>query len=997
MFYFQRRVGNGVANSHRILRWTFAYKDRVLGFAVYKSIPLLACWLIAFPPGPFSSRATAQETLKSIPSIRLSQRQHPNESHSFSIQGRLVFCAPLWNRFRIQDSESSVWCIGAREVRSVIDGATIGDEFLLTGVVEPKKSILTIQSATLIHEGGIDDLRFHDALVDGAPVRWKFVRHEGTVSEVFSTPVMTRLLLKEMEEDISVVLYGDHMECDFSALPGQRIAALGYLEVDDDRQDAKTNSLRILAMSPEQIQPLDNPPSPAPLAPPIEAPHLESVVIEARIDYVAPTYVIAGKTKIATHAWSWIQPGDGAVIRLVDLDQQRQTARAIELEILASKPRDAPPRANVDQLSQGQHRYERVTTTGTVIDSEVTDLVTTLRLKSGETIFAATVARTNARQDPGYHRAGTRLQLTGLIQPVDSSSPGSPGFQMRVNSLDDIRVENSGLVISPRWMWLIGGAAATLTAIVSMWFFTLKQTVVARTSELRSLNARVLAATHSVRDAILVFDVDGKVTLTDEKLKSMFGVEIELGAEREEVLTSVLLSQRTDSGVLKEFQGFREYWTDAFKSQTFVDTREFAIGNGRWLSVYTAPVQQEQRYFGRIWTLDDITARKQQEAEQLHARKINAIGRLAGGIAHDFNNLLMVVDANLTACQSEPQSEDARQRLETANRAVDRAAELTQQLLAFSRRSSVETVAVDVTRLLEETESFLRSTIDSRLKLEVSAAPDCGCVRANAAQLQQVLINLCQNSRDALEERGATGHIRLTASPVLDPQVGKCVKMVIEDNGPGMPEEVLEQIFEPFYTTKPMGQGTGLGMAMALGVAEQLGGRIECHSRVNEGTRVELILPHTELSVLSGKQAPPPKASSLNDGEFARKRVLLIDDNSAVLEAGMIVVTQLGCDAEMANSGEAALDLIRQDDQFDLILVDYLMPKMTGVETMKAIRQLAPNIPVVICSGYSDAVSMDSEAQPDGLLPKPFRVQTLLDLIESLCGPNQDGPAHRVG
>jgi PAS domain S-box-containing protein len=392
--------------------------------------------------------------------------------------------------------------------------------------------------------------------------------------------------------------------------------------------------------------------------------------------------------------------------------------------------------------------------------------------------------------------------------------------------------------------------------------------------------------------------------------------------------------------------------------------------------------------------LRDVTARKRDEearergrveAERLEAalhqaQKLETVGQLAGGVAHDFNNLLAVImhssEFALMTLEGHPAAEEVRE----IRAAADRAAALTRQLLVFSRREIVQPQLLDLNGLVSEVERLLRRTIGEHIVLEAALDPRTPSVQADPNHLEQVLLNLAVNARDAMPGGGT---LRVETSTVTldepysrlhaDVKPGRYVRLAVSDTGCGMPEEVRERAFEPFFTTKPKGTGTGLGLATTYGIVKQNGGHIEIYSEVGEGTVLKVYLPAVEGDALEQPMDEPVTVRGGN-GE----RILVVEDEEGVRRVTERILCAHGYEVTAASGPEAALSLVETAD-VDLVLTDVVMPGMSGAMLVERLREEEPRLPAIFMSGYTDR---PGALPPDAaFLSKPFSRQELLDRV----------------
>jgi PAS domain S-box-containing protein len=369
----------------------------------------------------------------------------------------------------------------------------------------------------------------------------------------------------------------------------------------------------------------------------------------------------------------------------------------------------------------------------------------------------------------------------------------------------------------------------------------------------------------------------------------------------------------------------------------------------------------------------DMTDRRAVDEQLRQSQKMEAVGQLTNGVAHDFNNLLATIIPNLELAQSKIKNECVLKYLENAIRAAERGAQLTNQLLAFSRRHEVLTEPVDVNQVVSEACEMLPRTIGPTIEIETSLAANAWWALTEPGQLELAILNLAINARDAMSAGGkltiATRNIargRGRGFPPLDP--GDYVMISVADTGAGMTEDVRRRAFEPFFTTKEVHKGTGLGLSMIYGFAQQSGGTVTIDSEIGHGTTVQIYLPRA-----------PHRGSALEEADEDSRldagppsRILVVDDNSAVRSITAIMLRTFGHYAIEAAGGQDALDLLEQDRQFDLLMVDLAMPNMHGDEFATRARDLVPDVPILFVTGYAEPGLV--RQRPEGeILKKPFR------------------------
>ncbi|TCZ64806.1 ATP-binding protein [Roseicella aquatilis] len=388
--------------------------------------------------------------------------------------------------------------------------------------------------------------------------------------------------------------------------------------------------------------------------------------------------------------------------------------------------------------------------------------------------------------------------------------------------------------------------------------------------------------------------------------------------------------------------------------------------------------------------LEQMAERERIESQLRQSQKVEAIGQLTGGVAHDFNNLLMAVLGNLALLRKRLPAEDARsQRLiEGATQGAQRGAALTQRLLAFARRQDLRVEAVDLAALVEGVADLLRRSLGPRVALRLALKAGLPPALADANQVELALLNLAVNARDAMPDGGSlTITLELLAeeaapAPADGPPAAR-LRLGVADTGTGMDAATLARAVEPFFSTKPIGQGTGLGLSMVHGVARQLGGELRLRSRPGEGTTADILLPAAApaASPVAGEGQPAVRDAV----PAAPARILVVDDDPLIGRSTADMLEDLGHTVVAAGGGAQALALLGQGIGVDLLVTDYAMPGMTGLELARAARLLRPGLPVVLASGFAD---LSNDAAPPDLprLAKPYQQDQLAALVNQALG-----------
>ena len=416
----------------------------------------------------------------------------------------------------------------------------------------------------------------------------------------------------------------------------------------------------------------------------------------------------------------------------------------------------------------------------------------------------------------------------------------------------------------------------------------------------------------------------------------------------------------------------------------------------------TARIQAEEQQRHLNAVLEERVAERTRELEEAHrrvlaeahqreraeeqlrqAQKMETIGQLTGGVAHDFNNLLMVVLGNLQLLGRHFAGDAKATRLiDGAVQGAQRGASLTQRLLAFARRQDLQVVPVNLRGLIRDMEDLLQRSVGSRIAIELDVPERLPQVLADANQVELALLNLTVNARDAMPEGGK---IRIELKEVEQPSEqdslapGRYVVLSVIDHGQGMDSATLQKAIEPFFSTKELGKGTGLGLSMVHGLALQMNGRLRLTSAPGKGTTADLWIPVSTAELaereetISAAHRPNPSGP---------KRILLVDDDVLIAMSSADMLTDLGHDVVETHSAKEALKLIDGGETFDLLITDYSMPGMTGMELAKAARDRVPGLPILLASGYAD---LPSGVEIDvARLGKPYSQDQLALMIEKI-------------
>lgn len=385
----------------------------------------------------------------------------------------------------------------------------------------------------------------------------------------------------------------------------------------------------------------------------------------------------------------------------------------------------------------------------------------------------------------------------------------------------------------------------------------------------------------------------------------------------------------------------------------------------------------------------EISERKQAEAALQQAQKMEMIGQMTGGVAHDFNNLLTAVLGNLELAIRRNSDEKIRRYLEGATQAAKRGAKLTGQLLAFSRTQRLQMETVDLNGIVTAMGDLLFTTIGATVRIETVLQKDLWPAIADPSQIESVILNLAVNARDAMPDGGrltiSTSNVdRNDPSKPYELGAGDYIAVSVEDNGTGMTDEVVAKAFEPFYTTKPVGSGTGLGLSQVYGIAKQTGGTVSISTKLGHGTTMKVYLPRsTEQATAKPTQDHAAEAHRSHEAT-----ILVVDDDQDVRELAVSCLKSLGYHVRKAEGGRAAIDVISEGCRIDLVLIDVAMPEVSGVQAIQAILRMRPGIPFLYMTGYMGRTALDPSEQR--VLKKPFTIAELAEKVEEVLFPDDE-------
>jgi two-component system cell cycle sensor histidine kinase/response regulator CckA len=512
-------------------------------------------------------------------------------------------------------------------------------------------------------------------------------------------------------------------------------------------------------------------------------------------------------------------------------------------------------------------------------------------------------------------------------------------------------------------------------------------------AQLQRSEAQFRSLVHDAPYGIYRVTLDGQLLHANPALVTMLGYDSEEELMRRNMERDIYRDPQTRQRLLKE---------NSHKNDFRALEAEWRRKDGKIITVRMTghPVLEKDNSLSYFEVFaEDITERRSLERQLIQAQKMEAIGRLAGGIAHDFNNLLSVILGHSDILEQQVGSNGAmRKSVEATRNAAERAAALTMQLLAFSRKQVIEPTVIDLNTSVTEIQKMLHRVIGEDIELAIRLQPDLGYVKADPGQLGQVLMNLAVNSRDAMPSGGKlaieTANVELDDTYVrqhLGARSGPFVMLAVSDTGIGMDSGTLSHIFEPFFTTKEPGKGTGLGLSMVYGIIKQNNGYIMAYSEPGRGTTFKIYFPRTAESL----PAPHQVRKEVQGGS---ETILIVEDELALRELTCLLLQEAGYTVLESSGVEDAIATAKDSHRkIDLLLTDIVMPRMDGRELANQLVGLRPNLKILYMSGYTDDVIVNRGALTQGtmLVQKPFTKSTLLQKVRETLDSQVANPLTR--
>ena len=978
-------------------------------FYMRASVMFVVAWFVAIPPHSvlanppdntekpstldegLSDGAADQSPIKSIRAVRAAYRKGPTAGHPVEITGTLtLFDSDSHNCF-VQDGDDSVYVGFPVDQWPTSPDFQIGSQVRVTGVLADfDNGVLASSFSTIGNcelpipiDDQLDEMQLGDC--------WgRWIVHEGIVLDAVCLTDATYFGLVWNDIYFSTRIAQRIGVGRAQALIGCRVRISGVLACEKEQE--KLERFIIYLTSQEQIEVLEQGPG---------WPKFESVSIAELQDNVgADVKVRAGISYIDRHRRLLVEQDRSSLTinfpltdsfylgEGIDAYGRWKSENEMDALLIVEKPKQALRSAVVmtaTELLNKNCPLHRVVIEANVLEIESHGKIRELHMEDGGVKFKMRFEADDATFQKMRLNQAARVRGSGCA------------MLLRANTLDErfqVLISDVGLVSVEAWkedlyrdrittaISVVVLAGTILLAMIGILRFQVRS----RTRELARETARLEASYDSVREGVFLIDETGVPSKCNQRFLELFGLRRPPKNFADFVRSAALKIDSPDE--------FERWCTKQEASINGAESRDFTTSHEppRQYHIYTSSIELSPRRkntrSARIWTFDDITERCALENQLREAQKMEAVGRLAGGVAHDFNNILATILINVELMQLDPSQAIGEQidRLTMAEEAIQRATKLTRSLLEYSRHTTLEVTVLDVDSLVEETRDFIRPMIGADVEIRVRMGASNKYIKGDKSRLQQVLMNLCLNARDAIVGNGTIEiQTRLTSN-----EDEKYVEIVVSDDGCGIPSSQIERIFDPFFTTKETGQGTGLGLSLSYGIVSQHKGTISVDSIVGTGTTFVIRLP-----VVSNQAAGnlPDKSSIIATTVVASegppqgqgRRILLADDETALRDAVAWLLRHNGYTVDEAEDGVQVMELIAAGHAYALVLMDVTMPRLTGIDALIRLRESYPQLPVILISGRIEADQFKAvKYRPDAFLRKPVRNDLLLETVRKV-------------
>jgi PAS domain S-box-containing protein len=955
-------------------------------------------------PSPGPQQGKSAEPLRTVREVRALSEEQAAQQPPVELTGVVTHVNPTDKNFFLQDDTGAIyvrgWGEGLKPGRQVRVEGKADRGTVARMIVTPTVSVLGKAPLPVPERFGVKEL-----LSQVRDCAW--VELDGVVRSVDDSPPSSRLVVATREGSFEALVQGAGGGRAFQNLVDAEVRIRGVNTVlVSDRNRVTGVQLRV--SSPDEVKVL----VPAPADPFALSPYSISAVRRATTALLGLQRIrVQGVvTLVSPDGHLFVQDPTGAILVRPAQTNPEQVGASVDVAGFpevdgpatelsqallrgANTPITFEPRLvqGEDVLSTNTHHCELISVEGHLLSDSGGSVLPALLVQSGSTVFTAQFQTADRSVACPIWRAGSLLRLTGVcdIQFTEGDLPRS--FALLLRSPADVQV-----LRSPPWWTLrhtatAGGLLGLLVVAALAWVRLLKRKVRDQTDQIRQ---RLEAEANLARELSVVWEASAEgMRINDERgliVRVNQAYCLLVQKDRAELEGQPLTVGFADS----EHAGLLERNLQVFSSRSTPARQEHQVmlWNGRsvWLELTNLFLDQPGRPTLLLTQLRDVTERKRAESEReklqeqfLQAQKMESVGRLAGGVAHDFNNMLQAILGHAAlALQDLPPSGPITESLLEIQKSAQRSADLTRQLLAFARRQPIAPKVLDLNATVEGILKILRRLIGENIVLTWAPGAGLWAVKVDPTQLDQILANLCVNARDAIHDSG-TVNIRTAnsafteaecaATPGLVP--GEYVRLSVSDNGCGMTPETKAHLFEPFYTTKGVGKGTGLGLATVYGIVQQNQGFIQVESQTGEGTAFNIYLPrYTEQSATDGQELP--REAPRSRGET----VLLVEDEPAILSVALQILRRLGYHVLAAGTPAEAMRLAETHaGKIHLLMTDVVMPEMNGRDLA---RRVLPRFPAAKClftSGYTADVIAHHGVLEEGchFIEKPFSMETL--------------------
>jgi len=684
-----------------------------------------------------------------------------------------------------------------------------------------------------------------------------------------------------------------------------------------------------------------------------------------------------------------VEPGDRVeVVGFPEIDGFTPFLADAIFRRLESGP---PPEAEIStlaELTDGTRDGELVRVEGRFLESARGSEDQILVMQDGDVVFNAYLPVDEAGRLPATLRPGQRVELTGICSVIVDSERQPRSFRLQLRDAADVAVIGASPLMPltqrvPWWAWLslvLAAAAGATAAVAYRKSLVKEQTIRRQLARESALKARFDDLFERSSEIMIVHDRRGRISTINRSGEQATGYSRE---ELRMLDPNWIFGSDYLDAITRMIEEGSDSTPRAFRSE-LVPRKGARIP----IDVHARVLVGDGKVAGVTSIARNLSERDRLENELRQAQKMEAVGRLATGIAHDFNNLITVLlGYSDELIEQVPPGSEWQKSATEIRRAAERASGLTQQLLAFSRRQAAVAHTVDLNLVVANMEDLIRRLLGPEIRLEFSLDPGLANIRADAAQIGQVLMNLVVNARDAMPQGGQlsieTANVEL-GNEHLDVIPGPHVSLIVRDTGVGMAPEVRDRLFEPFFTTKDSGQGTGLGLSMVQGIVRQSGGHVVVESKAGKGSTFRVYFPPIaddsaapELPALTAPSAAAVTGQGI---------ILLAEDDRSVRRLVVAELGRRGFTVLDAEDGRAALDLfLKHKDTVDILVTDVVMPRMNGADLAREAQAIRPGLKVLFISGHPERAG--SGLDPAGvtnLLMKPFTADTLAARIKEM-------------